>query len=118
LAGQVLCPRSPPNSLAMFTDVLAPRDKWVVNGICAYVPQVRHFDFRPLVMHRWRFNRSLGSVMLLSKVPFHALYALPADSMFETAQTIFFSLCLTMKSDTRRRWRWYLVIRLVVYSHR
>jgi hypothetical protein len=41
LTGQVLCPRSPPDSLASFADVLVPEEEWVVDGICAYVPQVR-----------------------------------------------------------------------------
>ncbi|KAJ7126233.1 P-loop containing nucleoside triphosphate hydrolase protein [Mycena epipterygia] len=39
LTGQMLCPRSPPNSLASFTDVLASKEDWVVEGMCAYVPQ-------------------------------------------------------------------------------
>ncbi|KAJ7666515.1 P-loop containing nucleoside triphosphate hydrolase protein [Mycena rosella] len=33
VAGQMTCPRSPPDSLASFAD-------WVVPGMCAYVPQV------------------------------------------------------------------------------
>ncbi|KAJ8520309.1 hypothetical protein ONZ45_g2846 [Pleurotus djamor] len=39
LTGQVLCPRSPPDSLASFAGDLAPGEDWVVDGICAYVPQ-------------------------------------------------------------------------------
>ncbi|KAJ7126325.1 P-loop containing nucleoside triphosphate hydrolase protein [Mycena epipterygia] len=39
LTGQMLCPRSPPNSLASLTDVLASKEEWVVEGMCAYVPQ-------------------------------------------------------------------------------
>ncbi|KAJ7255868.1 multidrug resistance-associated ABC transporter [Mycena haematopus] len=39
LSGQMLCPRSPPNSLAAFTDVHVSKEEWVVQGICAYVPQ-------------------------------------------------------------------------------
>jgi ABC-type multidrug transport system fused ATPase/permease subunit len=41
LAGQVVCPRSPPDSLASFEGILVPPDQWIVPGICAYVPQVR-----------------------------------------------------------------------------
>jgi hypothetical protein len=41
LSGQMLCPRSPPNSLAAFTDIHVSKEEWVVQGICAYVPQVR-----------------------------------------------------------------------------
>ncbi|KAJ7640732.1 multidrug resistance-associated ABC transporter [Mycena polygramma] len=39
LSGQMLCPRSPPNSLAGFTDVHPRKEEWVVKGMCAYVPQ-------------------------------------------------------------------------------
>ncbi|KAJ7485641.1 multidrug resistance-associated ABC transporter [Mycena latifolia] len=39
LTGQMLCPRSPPNSLAAFTDVHPSKEEWVVQGMCAYVPQ-------------------------------------------------------------------------------
>ncbi|KAJ6595567.1 multidrug resistance-associated ABC transporter [Mycena vulgaris] len=39
LTGQMMCPRSPPNSLAAFTDVHVSKEEWVVQGICAYVPQ-------------------------------------------------------------------------------
>ncbi|KAJ7512914.1 multidrug resistance-associated ABC transporter [Mycena galericulata] len=39
LTGQMLCPRSPPDSLAAFADVHVSKDEWVVQGICAYVPQ-------------------------------------------------------------------------------
>ncbi|KAF8205439.1 multidrug resistance-associated ABC transporter [Mycena galopus ATCC 62051] len=39
LSGQMLCPRSPPNSLAAFTDVHPSKEEWVVQGMCAYVPQ-------------------------------------------------------------------------------
>ncbi|KAJ7717035.1 multidrug resistance-associated ABC transporter [Mycena metata] len=39
LTGQMLCPRSPPNSLAGFTDILPSKEEWVVQGMCAYVPQ-------------------------------------------------------------------------------
>jgi ABC-type multidrug transport system fused ATPase/permease subunit len=38
LAGQVLCPRSPPDAIASFDEHITPKD-WVIDGICAYVPQ-------------------------------------------------------------------------------
>lgn len=40
LTGQMLCPRSPPDSLASFAGVYVPKEQWVVKGVCAYVPQV------------------------------------------------------------------------------
>ena len=40
LAGQVSCPRSPPNIIASFEGVVPPPEEWIVNGACAYVPQV------------------------------------------------------------------------------
>ncbi|KAJ7610419.1 multidrug resistance-associated ABC transporter [Roridomyces roridus] len=39
LSGQMMCPRSPPNSLASFAGVLASKEEWVVQGMTAYVPQ-------------------------------------------------------------------------------
>ncbi|KAF8154768.1 multidrug resistance-associated ABC transporter [Crassisporium funariophilum] len=39
LAGQVLCPRSPPDSLAKFSGVWVRKEDWIVSGVCAYVPQ-------------------------------------------------------------------------------
>ena len=39
LAGQIICPRSPPDILASFAGVIPPQDEWVVEGVCAYVPQ-------------------------------------------------------------------------------
>lgn len=44
LAGQIICPRSPPDALASFSEI-SPDEEWVVQGICAYVPQVRVFVF-------------------------------------------------------------------------
>ena len=39
LAGQVLCPRSPPDSLSSFISVKPSENDWVVEDLCAYVPQ-------------------------------------------------------------------------------
>ncbi|KAJ7131700.1 multidrug resistance-associated ABC transporter [Mycena crocata] len=39
LTGQMLCPRSPPNSLAGFTEDIVTKENWVIQGMCAYVPQ-------------------------------------------------------------------------------
>ncbi|KAL1738950.1 P-loop containing nucleoside triphosphate hydrolase protein, partial [Schizophyllum fasciatum] len=45
LAGQLSCPRSPPDSLATFAREAKekggiPSESWIVPGVCAYVPQV------------------------------------------------------------------------------
>ncbi|KIJ61824.1 hypothetical protein HYDPIDRAFT_95629 [Hydnomerulius pinastri MD-312] len=39
LAGQVSCPRSPPDALASFAEQEIKSNEWVVPGVCAYVPQ-------------------------------------------------------------------------------
>ncbi|KAF7308067.1 Multidrug resistance-associated ABC transporter protein [Mycena kentingensis (nom. inval.)] len=39
LAGQVVCPRTPANILASFRDFDPRKEDWVVDGVCAYVPQ-------------------------------------------------------------------------------
>lgn len=44
LTGQMICPRSPPNALASFIK-MSPKEDWVVQGICAYVPQVCRTSF-------------------------------------------------------------------------
>ena len=41
LAGQLTCPRSPPDAIASFVDQVVPEEEWIVQGVCAYVPQVR-----------------------------------------------------------------------------
>ena len=44
LAGQVLCPRSAPDSYLSLSEVDVT-EPWVMDGICAYVPQVKtHFS--------------------------------------------------------------------------
>ncbi|KAI9068084.1 multidrug resistance-associated ABC transporter [Trametes sanguinea] len=39
LSGQMICPRSPPDTIASFAGVIPPPEEWVVQGVCAYVPQ-------------------------------------------------------------------------------
>ncbi|KAJ7824278.1 multidrug resistance-associated ABC transporter [Mycena leptocephala] len=39
LSGQMLCPRSPADSLAAYADTRPTKEDWVIAGICAYVPQ-------------------------------------------------------------------------------
>jgi len=39
LTGQVLCPKTPPDAIASFAGVIPPPGEWVVDGVCAYVPQ-------------------------------------------------------------------------------
>ncbi|KAH8829370.1 multidrug resistance-associated ABC transporter [Flagelloscypha sp. PMI_526] len=39
LAGQVISPRSPPDALASLSNKIAPGEPWIVEGVCAYVPQ-------------------------------------------------------------------------------
>lgn len=67
LTGQVLCPRSPPNSLASFAGTRDTKEDWIVEGICAYVPQV-HILPRAGLTPLSCFNRLRGLGMRLSKV--------------------------------------------------
>ncbi|KAG7448558.1 multidrug resistance-associated ABC transporter [Guyanagaster necrorhizus] len=59
LAGQMLCPRSPPDAIASFKTILS-REEWVVQGICAYVPQAA-----------WLRNASIKDNILFN-LPFDA----------------------------------------------
>jgi hypothetical protein len=44
LAGQVLCPRSNPDSYSSLSEIDVTKP-WIMDGICAYVPQViTHFS--------------------------------------------------------------------------
>jgi hypothetical protein len=67
LAGQVLCPRSPPDAIAGFAGVRVPKQDWIVEGICAYVPQV-NILFHASLMPLSSFNRLLGLGTRPSKV--------------------------------------------------
>ncbi|KAJ7477234.1 multidrug resistance-associated ABC transporter [Mycena galericulata] len=40
VTGQMKCPRSPPDALASFSGTNISQKDWVVEGMCAYVPQV------------------------------------------------------------------------------
>jgi energy-coupling factor transporter ATP-binding protein EcfA2 len=39
VSGQIICPRSPPDALAVYAEAEIASDDWVVDGLCAYVPQ-------------------------------------------------------------------------------
>ncbi|KAG2008561.1 ATP-binding cassette transporter [Coprinopsis cinerea AmutBmut pab1-1] len=39
LSGQMVCPRSPPDSIATYSKMDVSKEEWVVDGMCAYVPQ-------------------------------------------------------------------------------
>ncbi|KAI0367391.1 multidrug resistance-associated ABC transporter [Pilatotrama ljubarskyi] len=39
LSGQMICPRSPPDTIASFAGVVVPHEEWIVQGVCAFVPQ-------------------------------------------------------------------------------
>jgi ABC-type multidrug transport system fused ATPase/permease subunit len=39
LAGQVICPRSPPDALLAYAKAKIASEDWVVDGMCAYLPQ-------------------------------------------------------------------------------
>jgi energy-coupling factor transporter ATP-binding protein EcfA2 len=68
LAGQVFCPRSPANSLALLHES-ATDDDWIVLGMTAYVPQV---SISPLpCLPSFMPRRPLGSVMRPSKVSYN-----------------------------------------------
>ncbi|KAJ3540055.1 hypothetical protein NM688_g6278 [Phlebia brevispora] len=74
LAGQIECPRSPPDVLAAFQHgEVAPED-WVVQGVCAYVPQaawLRNASIRDNILFdlpyvEERYQKTLEVCALLS----------------------------------------------------
>ena len=86
LTGQVLCPRSPPDSLASFTNVWVSQEEWIVDGVCAYVPQVA-----------WLRNASI-------KGDFDSKAGIPRSNLF-VRQITFFSTFLMTRSGISRPWR-------------
>lgn len=62
LSGQLFCPRSPPDIIAKFTGVEVPQEEWVVDGVCAYVPQSAWLRNASI---RGESGRGLSSMMSL-----------------------------------------------------
>jgi hypothetical protein len=60
LTGQVLCPKTPPDTIASFAGIVPPPDKWVIDGVCAYVPQVS----LSYLLKRWCLHLSLSERMV------------------------------------------------------
>ncbi|KAF9450615.1 P-loop containing nucleoside triphosphate hydrolase protein [Macrolepiota fuliginosa MF-IS2] len=59
LAGQLLCPRSPPDSLALYSDCVISKDEWIVQGSTAYVPQaawLRNASIRDNILFNLPYN--------------------------------------------------------------
>lgn len=61
LTGQVLCPKTPPDAIASFAGIVPSSDKWVIDGVCAYVPQVCLGCF---LCERWGFILPFQSAWL------------------------------------------------------
>ncbi|KAF8888603.1 P-loop containing nucleoside triphosphate hydrolase protein [Infundibulicybe gibba] len=83
LLGQMLCPQSPPDSLASFSTIV-PKEEWVMPGICAYVPQpgiisiglifatIRFFALYSGLIHASTvLYKSLLEAVLFANIRFH-----------------------------------------------
>ncbi|KAG6812192.1 hypothetical protein H0H92_003997 [Tricholoma furcatifolium] len=74
LTGQTLCPRSPPDSLASFAGIHPSKEEWVVQGVCAYVPQaawLRNASIRDNILFNLpydeeRYQKTLAVCALIS----------------------------------------------------
>lgn len=74
LAGQLLCPRSPSNLLASYAESVITKDKWIVQGSTAYVPQaawLRNASIRDNILFNLpydeeRYRKTLEVCALLS----------------------------------------------------
>ncbi|KAH9932951.1 ATP-binding cassette transporter [Fomitopsis serialis] len=74
LAGQLTCPRSPPDAIASFAGKVVPEEEWVVKGVCAYVPQsawLRNASIRENILFdlpyvEERYQRTLEVCALVS----------------------------------------------------
>jgi ABC-type multidrug transport system fused ATPase/permease subunit len=62
LTGQVLCPRSPPDAIVNLSRAHPSPEDWVVEGVCAYVPQaawLRNASIKGYNFYvRWQCNES------------------------------------------------------------
>ncbi|EMD35632.1 hypothetical protein CERSUDRAFT_85569 [Gelatoporia subvermispora B] len=74
LAGQIQCPRTPPDTIASFTGTVVPPEEWIVQGVCAYVPQsawLRNASIRDNILFdlpydEERYQKTLEACALLS----------------------------------------------------
>ncbi|KAJ7271635.1 multidrug resistance-associated ABC transporter [Mycena rebaudengoi] len=74
LGGQMMCPRSPPDSLASFAGMHPSKEEWVVQGICAYVPQaawLRNASIKDNILFKLpydeaRYNETLEACALVT----------------------------------------------------
>ncbi|KAI0754233.1 multidrug resistance-associated ABC transporter [Daedaleopsis nitida] len=74
LTGQLLCPRSPPDIIASFAGVEVSQEEWVMQGLCAYVPQsawLRNASIRDNILFdlpyvEERYQKTLEACALLS----------------------------------------------------
>ncbi|KAI0717016.1 multidrug resistance-associated ABC transporter [Earliella scabrosa] len=74
LSGQLFCPRSPPDIIASFAGVEVPEEEWIVQGVCAYVPQsawLRNASIRDNILFdlpyiEERYKKTLEACALLS----------------------------------------------------
>ncbi|KAI0720942.1 ATP-binding cassette transporter [Cerioporus squamosus] len=74
LSGQVICPRTPPDTLASFAGIVVPDVQWVVQGVCAYVPQsawIRNTSIKENILFdlpyvEERYRKTLEACALLS----------------------------------------------------
>ncbi|KAG2008576.1 ATP-binding cassette transporter [Coprinopsis cinerea AmutBmut pab1-1] len=72
--GKVLCPRSPPGSIASWSMVDWSKEEWVTEGMCAYVPQVawlRNASIKENILfglpyHEERYQKTLEVCALVS----------------------------------------------------
>ncbi|TBU28095.1 multidrug resistance-associated ABC transporter [Dichomitus squalens] len=74
LSGQLLSPRSPPDTIAKFAKEKVSESEWVVEGVCAYVPQsawLRNASIRDNILFdlpyvEERYQKTLEACALLS----------------------------------------------------
>ncbi|CAL1699089.1 unnamed protein product [Somion occarium] len=74
LTGQITSPRSPPDIIAKFVGVSVPQEEWIVEGVCAFVPQtawLRNASIRDNILFdlpydEQRYQKTLEVCALLS----------------------------------------------------
>ncbi|KAH6911449.1 ATP-binding cassette transporter, partial [Coprinopsis sp. MPI-PUGE-AT-0042] len=74
LTGQVVCPRSPPDAIALSSKAQVTDEDWVVEGMCAYVPQtawLRNASIKDNILFclpydEERYNKTLKACALVS----------------------------------------------------
>jgi ABC-type multidrug transport system fused ATPase/permease subunit len=78
LAGQIICPRSPPDAISTFMSI-SEEDEWIVPNMCAYVPQsawLQNASIKQNILFNLPYNEDRYQATLeVLNIPSYKLYS-------------------------------------------